>query len=91
MDGRWLLPRLRQFRTNDYEASYELWSGMWSVYLVNAPNVIQNVVFLLSECLFFRKDHIVRISDVSNLTSLIKSGPIYLVNALTAGTKIGSN
>jgi hypothetical protein len=44
--------------------------------------VVRNVVCLLSECLFFQKDHILRISDVINLTSLIKCGPIYLVNAL---------
>jgi hypothetical protein len=56
---------------------------MWSVYLVNARNLVRNVVCLLSECLFFQKDHISQISDVINLTSLIKCGPIYLVNALT--------
>jgi hypothetical protein len=50
--------------------------------------VVRNVVCLLSECLFFQKDHILRTSDVINLTSLIKCGPIYLVNALKGSPNV---
>jgi hypothetical protein len=69
---------------------------MWSVYLVNAHIVIQittmyvvyHVVCLLNECPFFQMDHILRTSDVINLTGLIKGGPIYLVTALNGQLRV---